>query len=76
MSLTPEELAALDLAVETLKRSGLSVKSEESFDLHLAQKMDNLVAPRDFHEPGVAHGNSPEKCLDGIERPRYANVGD
>ena len=29
MSLTPEELAALDLAVETLKRSGLSVESED-----------------------------------------------
>ena len=29
MSLTPEELAALDLAVETLKRSGLSVELED-----------------------------------------------
>ena len=29
MSLTPEKLAALDLAVETLERSGLSVESED-----------------------------------------------
>lgn len=33
MSLSPEELAALDIAVETLKRSGLAVEAEELLDL-------------------------------------------
>jgi predicted DNA-binding transcriptional regulator YafY len=33
LSLSPEELAALDIAVESLKRSGLSVEAEQLLDL-------------------------------------------
>ena len=41
MSLSPEELAALDLAVETLQRSGLGVESEDL--LTLREKILALV---------------------------------
>jgi predicted DNA-binding transcriptional regulator YafY len=41
MTLTPEELAALDLAIETLKRSGVTVEAEEL--LGLREKILALV---------------------------------
>lgn len=41
MTLTPEELTALDLAIETLKRSGLGVESEDL--LSLREKVLALV---------------------------------
>jgi hypothetical protein len=41
MSLSPEELAALDIAIETLKRSGLAVEADDL--LSLREKILALV---------------------------------
>ena len=41
MSLSPEELAALDIAIETLKRSGLAVQADDL--LKLREKVVALV---------------------------------
>ena len=46
MSLSPEELAALDIATETLKRSGLAVEADDL--LNLREKVVALV-PRCAH---------------------------
>jgi predicted DNA-binding transcriptional regulator YafY len=37
MSLSPEELAALDIAAETLKRSGLSIEADDLLAASMAQ---------------------------------------
>jgi len=46
MSLSPEELAALDIAIETLRRSGLAIEADELVGLPVSTLSDILTSSR------------------------------